>query len=217
MKDRRQFLKTAFGFLLGLGMWLNPVLNGIRKAFGKAKTILSANTTRESLINKDPGTLDTRNLKLTDLKDFRTMGTTDHEVDLDKWRLVVTGLVQTPLQLSLSEIHALPSVERKVLLICPGFFANHGQWKGISMGALLEKAGAAKDATHVVFSGPEGRSEKDEKFPIAEILANKVFLAYEVNGEILPKKHGFPLRVVAEDYYGSVWVKYVYKVNVVNT
>ncbi len=217
MKDRRQFLKTTFGVLIGLGVWLHPVFDGIRKAFGKAKTILSGNTTRESLINKDPATLDTRNLKLTNLEDFETMGLSDHEVDLDRWRFVVTGLVQSPLHLSLSEIRALPSIERKVLLICPGFFANHGNWKGISMGALLEKAGAAKDATHVVFSGPEGESEKNERFPLADILSDKVFLAYAVNGEILPRKHGFPLRLVAEDYYGSVWVKYVYKVNVVNT
>lgn len=217
MKDRRQFLKTTFGFLIGLGMWINPVLDGIRKAFGRAKTILPGNTSRESLINKDPATLDTRNLKLTDLKDFRTMGQTDYEVDLDRWRLVVTGNVQSPLHLPLSEIRTLPSVEREVLLICPGVFANYGKWKGILMGALLEKAGAAEDATHVVFSGPEGGLENNEKFPIADVLANKVFLAYEVNGEALPKKHGFPLRVVAEGYYGSVWVKYVYKVNVVNT
>ena len=40
------------------------------------------------------------------------------------------------------------------------------------------------------------------------------FLAYGVNGKTLPKKHGFPLRVVAEGYYGSDWVKYVYKVSV---
>jgi len=39
-----------------------------------------------------------------------------------------------------------------------------------------------------------------------------VFLAFEVNGEKLPQKHGFPLRIVAEDYYGSDWVKYVYKI-----
>jgi sulfoxide reductase catalytic subunit YedY len=39
-----------------------------------------------------------------------------------------------------------------------------------------------------------------------------VFLAYQVNGQALPKKHGFPLRVVAEGYYGGDWVKYVYKV-----
>jgi sulfoxide reductase catalytic subunit YedY len=39
-----------------------------------------------------------------------------------------------------------------------------------------------------------------------------VFLAYRANDRPLPEKHGFPLRVVAQDYYGGVWLKYVYKV-----
>ena len=49
---------------------------------------------------------------------------------------------------------------------------------------------------------------------MADILSDKVFLAYEVNGKALPRKHGFPLRVVAEDHYGSEWVKYVDKITV---
>ena len=46
--------------------------------------------------------------------------------------------------------------------------------------------------------------------PLSDSLI-QVFLAYDVNGKALPKRHGFPLRVVAEDYYGDDWVKYVYK------
>ena len=68
------------------------------------------------------------------------------------------------------------------------------------------------DTTHITVYGPEGPYEKVERFPIADIRSNKVFLAYAVNGEKLPQKHGFPLRIVAEDYYGSDWVKYVYKI-----
>ena len=65
--------------------------------------------------------------------------------------------------------------------------------------------------THVSFRGPKGRYEKVERFSMAEIVSNKVFLAYQVNEQVLPQKHGFPLRLVAEDHYGSEWVKYVYK------
>ena len=67
--------------------------------------------------------------------------------------------------------------------------------------------------THVFLSGPDGPYEKTERFSIEDILSDKVFLAYSVNDSVLPKKHGFPLRVVAEDYYGGDWVKYVYRVN----
>ncbi len=58
-------------------------------------------------------------------------------------------------------------------------------------------------------------NEKVEKFPIADIRSDKVFLAYQINGERLPQKHGFPLRIVAEDYYGNDWVKYVYKIEAI--
>ena len=140
------------------------------------------------------------------------MGATDFEVNVDDWRLEVTGHLKIPLTLTYSQILTLPSIERNVLLICPGFFANHGRWKGISLGELLKKAKMDKGVTHVTVSGAQGEHEKVERFPIEDILSNKVFLAYGVNGETLPKKHGFPLRVVAEDYYGDDWVKYVFKV-----
>ena len=45
-----------------------------------------------------------------------------------------------------------------------------------------------------------------------EVESGKVFLAYAVNGQTLPQKHGYPLRVVAADRLGSDWVKFVYKV-----
>ena len=80
------------------------------------------------------------------------------------------------------------------------------------MAKLLEMARVSPDATHVYFSGPKENYEKTERFPMADILSDKVFLAYGANGSVLPKKHGFPLRVVAQDYYGGDWVKYVYKV-----
>ena len=68
------------------------------------------------------------------------------------------------------------------------------------------------DTTHITVSGPKGPYEKTDRFPIADIRSDKVFLAFAVNGKRLPQKHGFPLRIVADDYYGSDWVKYVYKI-----
>jgi sulfoxide reductase catalytic subunit YedY len=77
---------------------------------------------------------------------------------------------------------------------------------------LLERAELDSGVTYVTFSGPDGTHEKTERFPLEDILSDKVFLAYRVNDSVLPKKHGFPLRVVAEGYYGGDWVKYVYRV-----
>jgi DMSO/TMAO reductase YedYZ molybdopterin-dependent catalytic subunit len=212
MNRRREFIKISIGFLASIGLFLSPLFSAVQSAYAKAKkTILPKGTKRESLVYKNPRLLDTRNLETTALQDFGTMGISDHEVNLNEWRLEVTGRLTKPLRLTYSEILALPSVEKKVLLICPGFFANHGEWKGISMKTLLERAGVEKDVTRVTFSGPQGLYDKMESFPIEDVLNDKVFLAYGVNEEPLPKRHGFPLRVVAEGYYGDNWVKYVYK------
>lgn len=215
MKTRRQFLKFSVGLLTFAGLIFHPVLRGIRFVYAQAREIiLPRGTPRETLIDKNPAHLDTRNLEVTPLEGFGNMGLSDHQVRLDEWRLQVTGHVKTSLNLSYSRLLELPTVERNVLLICPGFFANHGRWKGVSMKALLAKADLKEDATHVTFYGPEGIYEMLQTYPLHEVLSDKVFLAYEVNGTPLPQAHGYPLRIVAEGYYGFDWIKYVYKVNV---
>ena len=165
-----------------------------------------------SLINRNPAYLDTSNLDIIPLEDFKTMGMTDHKVQLQKWRLQVIGAVQKPLELTYAQLLEMPTIERNVLLICPGVFTNHGRWKGFSVMELLNMAGAEEGITHVSFRGPAGRYAKRQRFAFSEIVSNKIFLAYMVNGKVLPGKHGFPLRVVAEDHYGDEWVKYVHKI-----
>ncbi|MCG6880642.1 MAG: molybdopterin-dependent oxidoreductase [Deltaproteobacteria bacterium] len=215
MENRRQFLKKSLGFIGGAGIFFLPLGAFVQRAYGKAKRIILPKGTKpNSLIQKNPKSLDTRNLEITPIEDFETMGITDYKVDLSKWRLSVEGAVQKPLELTYEEIKKLPSMEKEILLICPGFFAIHGRWKGIVMERLLKEAKMEEGATHVTFYGPEGNYEKVERFPIADILKGKVFLAYGVNGKPLPQKHGFPLRIVARDRYGGEWVKYVYKATV---
>ena len=200
---------------MGLFILLAPVFSLVKGVYaGVRKIILPRDVDRKTLKNKDPATLDTRHLEITPLEEFETMGPTDHKVDLKTWRLKVTGHIEMPLELSYSQLTELPAVEREILLICPGVFVNHGRWKGISMKGFLESMKMKKGATHVTFAGPKGNYEKTERFPISDILSNRVFLAYGVNGKALPRKHGFPLRVVAEGYYGDDWVKYVHRMKV---
>jgi DMSO/TMAO reductase YedYZ molybdopterin-dependent catalytic subunit len=213
MEKRRQFIKRMLGFFAGMGVLFNPLVTGLRLVWAKAKkNILPKGTRMETLVGKNPADLDTQNLDLTPLQEFETMGLDDHHVNLNTWQLEIGGNVQRPLKLTYSQIAQMPSIERNVLLICPGFFAYHARWKGISVAKLLETAQMGTGVTQVAFSGPQGTYEKTERFPIEDIRSDKVFLAYNVNDKALPEKHGFPLRVVAEDYYGGEWVKYVYKI-----
>jgi DMSO/TMAO reductase YedYZ molybdopterin-dependent catalytic subunit len=212
MQERRQFLKTALGIVAGANVHLAPLFSFLRPVRGEEpKIIIPQGTRRETLAHKNPDNLDTRNLELTPLKDFQTMGTTNYRVDLGQWRLETTGRVKKPLSLNYSQVLEMPSIEKRVLLICPGFFANYGLWKGIQMDELLRRAEAENGITQVIFTSPEGAYERTQNFSLKEVLAGRVFLAYGVNGEQLPEKHGFPLRVVAEGHYGSRWIKYASK------
>ena len=215
MQKRRQFLKLLVGGAAWVGTGLGSLLSMARWVIAETgKIILPKGTLRESLINKNPAELDARNLEVTPLENFGTMGLSDHAVRIEQWGLEVDGHVKKPLRLTYEEIKKLPSIERKVLMVCPGFFANHGTWKGFALGALIKLAQAEDGATHVTVRGPDGKYENTQRYPLEDILSNKVFLAYEVNGKPLPQRHGFPLRAVAEGYYGYDWVKYVYRVTV---
>jgi sulfoxide reductase catalytic subunit YedY len=214
MNSKRQFMKQIMGFFGAMGLLSSPLAAGVRAVFASAKKLILDKGTRvETLVNKNPADLDSHNLELTPLKAFGTMGLSDHRVDLDTWRLEIE--TQAPLTLTYSEILQLPSIARNVLLVCPGVFAYHAHWKGVSVARILKMAQVDPGTTNVIFKGPDGTYEKTESFPIEDILSDRVFLAYQVNGEVLPEKHGFPLRVVAEGYYGSDWVKYVCKMNAI--
>ena len=213
--SKRKFLKALIRFIAGIALFAGPLFSRVRIVHAKIqKIILPKNFPRKDLIDKNPADLDTRNLNLTPLDDFKTMGITNHKTDLNTWRLSIEGRVERPFYLTYSQILALPSFERNVLLICPGVFANNGRWKGISLIPLLQKAKIKDGTTLVSFSGPEGIYEKSESFHLKDVLSNKVYLAYGVNGKPLPIKHGFPLRVVAQGHYGFNWIKYVHKITV---
>jgi sulfoxide reductase catalytic subunit YedY len=211
--SRRHFIKKTFLLFAGNGLFISSISTLVQRAWAKAKrTILPKNTKMSSLINRNPAYLDTSNLEVIPIENFKTMGMTDHKVNLKHWRLQVIGAVQNPLELTYIQLLELPTIERNVLLICPGIFTNHGRWKGISVMELLNMAGAQPGIIRVSFRGPAGRHSKTKRFAFNEIASHKIFLAYKVNGKVLPIKHGFPLRVVAEDHYGDEWVKYVHKI-----
>jgi len=199
MWTRRIFLKIGIGtFLLG---W-----NLVSSAWAKTKKILPKGFSREEIKNMNPEEIDNRNLEIDPIKQFGTMGPTDIAIDLNTYRLKVTGKVGHPLSLSYDEILKFPSITETVLLICPGFFANNGRWAGVNLKSLLQEARINKGTQYIDIHGANG---KVVRISLKTIDQKRTFLAYRVNGEPLPQKHGFPLRLVYEDAYGYDWVKYV--------
>ena len=212
MLTRRSLLKKSFlSILLGIAANIAMPWKWILESWAQVKKILPKGFPREKMLGMNPAEIDNRNLEIDPLGEFGTMGPTDISIDLATYRLKVTGEVKHPLSLSYDEILRLPSVTENVLLICPGFFSNHGRWTGVHLRDLMEKAQLKEEAMFLDIKG----QGKEIRIRLENIFLKKIFLAYRVNGEMLPQKHGFPLRLVYADVYGSDWIKYVEEIVVV--
>lgn len=215
MPSRRSFLRQMLRVLAGGGALLVSSLAVVPRGWAKLKrVVLPPGTVATKLQHRVPRELDTRHLSVTPLDKFGTMGQTDVALDPKTWRLEVKGAVNKPLRLTYDQLLKTPPVEKKVLLICPGVFSYHAEWRGVSLGRLLRMAGVEPGAASVVIKGPPGRTATTKTFSSEEIERGDVFLATHVNGRPLPRKHGFPLLVVARDHYGYDWVKYVSSITV---
>ncbi|MDR7417250.1 MAG: molybdopterin-dependent oxidoreductase [Armatimonadota bacterium] len=135
----------------------------------------------------------------------------DPDVDARRWRLEVTGLVENRLVLSLEDLKRLPSVSRPHTFACisnpvGGDLIGNAVWKGVRFRDLLERARPRPQARRVVFRCADGYHTS---VPLADLLDPDAFLAYEMNGEVLPKPHGFPLRAVIPGLYGMKNPKWI--------
>jgi sulfane dehydrogenase subunit SoxC len=98
-----------------------------------------------------------------------------------------------------------------VLLICPGVFVDNAEWTGVPVAALLGKAGLQPNSSEVVFYDGD---QYQKSFFLKDIIRDGVFLAYNVDGQPLPKEHGFPLRLVVKGVYGNTWVKWIDRIEI---
>ncbi|MFC1941056.1 molybdopterin-dependent oxidoreductase [Chloroflexota bacterium] len=159
----------------------------------------------QQLINSNPAEVDNTNLPITPTDKLGIIVPAPI-IDIEEYRLTVDGFVEKPLTLTYDDILAYPPVSDAVLLICLGVFADNAEWTGVPVAALLTEAGVTPEATEVVFYA---RDKYRRTLLLAEVQQEGVFLAYAVNGQTLPREHGYPLRLVAEGKYGSTWVKWV--------
>ena len=132
-------------------------------------------------------------------------------LDLETYRLRVSGLVDRPLELTYDEIRCLPRIQNKPLLVCPDTFEDRATWAGTPLREVLKRAGVQAEAQQVQFVAADGYKVT---LSLERALKPTNFLAYEWEGEPLPRLHGFPLRVVLPDEIGAYWVKWLVEIHV---
>jgi len=141
----------------------------------------------------------------------------DPHLDASRWRLEVAGRTR-PMQFTYDDIRALPAVERHHTLECisneiGGNLISNAKWRGVPLRTVLETAGVDVSARKLAFRCADGYTES---IPMADALHPDTLLAYEMNGERLPYKHGFPLRLLVGGLYGMKNPKWITRVEPVD-
>ncbi len=140
-----------------------------------------------------------------------TQNLIDPQVDKGAWRLEIGGDVERPRQYDFAGISRLPSVVQESTLACisnsvGGGLMSNAAWKGVPLRQLLEEARPRSNVRDVVFHGVDGYTDT---FPLAKAMDPTTLVAYEMNGQALPLRHGFPARIIVPGLYGEKNVKWI--------
>ncbi len=165
-------------------------------------------------------------------------------LDPAAWRLRVEGVVNTAVELSLSDLRAMPSRTHTAVLECAGngrLFLKPkkegvqwesgavgcARWTGVPLAEVLNQVGVQSSAVDVVLEGADvGTPEKADRpknkiaysrsLPLKKALEPSVLLAYEMNDEPLTRTHGAPVRTVVPGWYAMSSVKWLRRIAVVD-
>lgn len=141
-----------------------------------------------------------------------------HPADAPKGYLQIKGNVANPLNMTISDLIAMPSVDLTARLTSSGSPQENGvfNYTGVTLWSLLEKAGVSDDATsaYVIASDAYGAV-----ISIKEMKDNpKIIIAYKEGGEMIKSQAdgGWgPIRlIIGSDAYANRWVKWVVSITV---
>lgn len=146
------------------------------------------------------------------------INTDPQPVDLSTWKLQVGGMVNNPLQLTLTDLQNFPPVSQVITLECisnyvGGDLISTTRFTGTPVKNVLQKAGLKDGATYIQMASSDGFYET---MPISEAMDERTLLVYAMNGEQLPVLHGFPLRIYIPNHYGMKQPKWLDTLDVSN-
>jgi len=204
MKQKRSYIKNEYHFKLAL---LAAVLLII---------FLFAHQVGNGTIKKEVAITEKKDLGLTPLEDFFVVqkGITP-KINVNDWDLEITGLVNNPVTLTYDEVLTMESVTEIKTVRCvqsPERLSATGKWKGVKLNDLFDLVKVKPEATRVVFYAADDYSSSLK----IQDITDEFILAYEVNDEVLPIKHGYPIRLVAPNKWGYKWVKWIIKIELID-
>ena len=151
------------------------------------------------------------------------------DIDPRRHRLMIHGMVDRPLVLSMDELKRFPSVSRIYVMECSGNgFRNKGaktvqdahglvscsEWTGVPLGLILREVGIQSGASWIVAEGSDA-AKMTRSVPLAKAM-NDVLLAYGQNGEAIRPEQGYPLRLFVPGWEGNISIKWLRRIKVVD-
>ncbi len=142
-----------------------------------------------------------------------------HDGDFRDYRLRVHGLVEQPVELSLSDLRAMARNDQITMHNCIQGWSAIGKWSGVPFTALIDLVRPREECQWVMFysfgEGGEGGQYYDSH-SLRDLRHPQSLLAYEMNGEALPVLHGAPLRLRVENQLGFKQVKWISEIEFVH-
>lgn len=190
-------------------------MNKINEAYIKAKELVAK---KGSEVNKSNSHLSAKETRLPpgqrQVQGFPVLDLGYQPIFFEnKYRFEVTGLVKNPISLTWEEFNKLPKTELTTDFHCVTRWSKFDvKWGGVLMKDLLKIVKPLAEAKFVI---QYGLDDYTTNVPIERLDQDNVLLAYELDGEPLPRGHGAPLRMIIPDLYGWKGSKFLYKLEFV--
>ncbi len=151
-------------------------------------------------------------------------------IDPSVHRLMIHGMVDRPIILSMDDLMRFPSVSMIRFLECPAnggmewrgaqmdkLQFSHGmlaccEWTGVLLSTLLAEVGIQKDARWILAEGADG-SHMSRSIPMDKAL-DDALIVYAQNGEALRPEQGYPVRLINPGWEGNTCVKWLRRLEV---
>ncbi len=149
------------------------------------------------------------------------------DLDPATHRLLIHGMAQKSLVLTLDDLKAMPSVTRIHFIECTGngwenwhkadetltVQNTHGlvstnEWTGVPLRFLIDLVGKDRKSNWMLAEGGDGAGV-DRSIPLTDEIMDEAFVAYGQNGEPLRPAHGFPIRLIMPGFEGNLHIKWL--------
>ncbi|MGB9750386.1 MAG: molybdopterin-dependent oxidoreductase [Caldisericia bacterium] len=135
-------------------------------------------------------------------------------VDIKKYRLQINEEKELIKEYEYEElIKNFNSIKKVITLYCVDGWNVDILWEGIPVEDILINSKVNLNYPVIIFHAIDGYTTSLSK---DFVINNKLFLAYKMNGIILPPERGFPFQLIGENKWAYKWIKWVNKIELSN-